>query len=163
MSRRRKQPSRRSTWNPQPNGNTNPRRLGGGIAGPGGPHDPGAVVIDMTDCVLLDATDICVVDQITAGERQGPAIYLTMQGRINNRTERAQIGYVFGSDGAAAMICQLLSLAHRAGPGLLGPLVSRLVELESEGVASLDGLLMALFTAKGSIASERAEGTESPG
>lgn len=158
MSRRRKSSSRRSTWNPQPNGNTNPRRLGGGIVGPGGPHDPSAVVIDMTDCILLDATDVCVMDHVSGGENLGPAIYLTMQGRINKRPERAQVGFVFGADGAAAIVCQLLSLADRAGMELLGPLIDRLVESETDGTASLDRLLVAILAAKGSSSRGRAEG-----
>jgi len=113
----------------QSTGNADPRRLGGSIAGPGGPHDQGAVVLDMTDCVLLDAMDVCTVDSVRDGRSNGQMIYMTLQGRVNKTTDRTQIGYAFGPDGAASLITELLALADRHGAELLDDLTRRLTEL----------------------------------
>lgn len=132
----------------QPTGNTNPRHLGGSIAGPGGPRDHGAVFLDLTDCVLLDGSTVCTVDNVRHGVTQGQAIYMTLKGRINKTQDRAQVGYIFGSDGAAALITQLLALADRWGPELLTDLVERLITLDREGDGSIAWLRAALDLAE---------------
>ena len=154
MSRRRKPQSRKpagkpAIYRPQPNGNANPRRfLSEGIVGPGGPHDQNAVVVDMTDSILLDSTDVCVVHRVKKdGTSQGQAIYMTLGGRINHVDERAQIGFMFGPDGAGAIVGQLLSLADRAGPALLAPLVDHLIKEHRAGNVALDWLVAALTVA----------------
>lgn len=148
MSNRRK---RRSGWNPQPNGHTNPRRLGGGIAGPGGPHDQGAVVIDATDTILMDSIDVCVIDQVRDGQSAGRGIYLVVDGRINKTDERARVGIACNTDGAAAVITELLALTYRAGPQMLGDLVDRLVHLDRTGTGSIAWLRAALDLAEEDI------------
>lgn len=131
MSRKRKTNhlKPRRPWGPQPSGCTDPRRIGGEIVGPGGSRDHGAVVVDTTDCVLLDDMIACPVDQVRMGELAGQAIYMTLGGRINRRQEHAKVGYLFGPDGAAAIITELLALADRCGAELLDDVTRRLTEL----------------------------------
>ena len=113
----------------QPSGVADPRRLGGSIAGPGGSRDRGAVVIDMTDAVLLDGVDVATVDTVRAGEMAGQAIFATLSGRVNKSTDRVAVGFAFGPDGAAALVTELLALADRFGADLLDDLTRRLTEL----------------------------------
>lgn len=89
-----------------------PRKTGGDIAGPGGPHDRNAVIIDTTGAVLLDSSDVCLME--TAGGSVVMAMLL--EGRINKTTDRARNLYLLNGDGAAAIITELLALAHRIGP-----------------------------------------------
>ena len=90
-----------------------PRKSGGDIAGPGGTHDANAVIIDTTDAVLLDSSVVTLV-----GSPGNPKPYLAMllQGRINKTTDRARNLYLMNEDGAAALVSELLALAHRIGP-----------------------------------------------
>lgn len=89
-----------------------PRKTGGDIAGPGGPHDRNAVIIDTTDAVLLDSSDVCLV------ETPGGNVVLSMllEGRINKTIDRARNLYLLNEDGAAALVTELLALANRIGP-----------------------------------------------
>lgn len=113
----------------QPTGASDPRTLGGDMSGPDGSRDRGAVVLDTTDCVLMDHVDVCAVDRVRGSVNDGPAMFMTLDGRINNRTERARVGYLFGPDGAAAIITELLALADRFGAELLDDLTRRLIKL----------------------------------
>lgn len=97
----------------QPTGVSDPRHLGGDMSGPGGSRDRGAVFLDTTDAVLLDSTDVCTVDAVRQGALAEPVIFMVLDGRINKRTDRARVGYLFGPDGAAALITELLALADR--------------------------------------------------
>ena len=45
---------------------SDPRRLRGSIAGPGGPHERGSVVLDSRNAVLLDAVNVAAVDEVGA-------------------------------------------------------------------------------------------------
>lgn len=89
-----------------------PRKTGGDIAGPGGPHDHNSVIVDTTDAVLLDSSDVCLV------ETGGGEVVLSMllEGRINKTTDRARNLYLMNEDGAAALVTELIALAHRIGP-----------------------------------------------
>ncbi len=89
-----------------------PRKTGGDIAGPGGPHDRNAVTIDTTDAVLLDHSDVCLME--TAGG--SVVLAMLLEGRINKTTDRARNLYLLNEDGAAALVTELLALAHRIGP-----------------------------------------------
>lgn len=113
----------------QPTGVADPRKLGGDIAGPGGSRDRGAVFLDTSDCVLLDATNVSTVDAVRQGALSESVIFMTMEGRINKRTDRARVGFMFGPDGAAAIITELLALADRFGAELLDDLTRRLIDL----------------------------------
>jgi len=54
---------------------------------------------------------------------------MTLDGRINKRTDRARVGYMFGPDGAAALITELLAVADRFGAELLDDVTRRLTAL----------------------------------
>ena len=90
-----------------------PRKTGGNIAGPGGPHDRNAVIIDPTDAVLLDSSDVCLIE---VPGRTAPALAMLLEGRINKTSDRARNLYLMNEDGAAALVSELLALAHRIGP-----------------------------------------------
>lgn len=102
-----------------------PRKTGGDIAGPGGPHDRNAVIIDTTDAVLLDSSDVCLV------ETPGGNVVLSMllEGRINKTTDRARNLYLLNEDGAAALVTELIALAHRIGPEFGARFTARLKHL----------------------------------
>ncbi len=128
----------------QPTGNNDPRKLGGAVAGPGGPRDQSQVVIDATDAVLLDEAVVATIDAFHKGSPAGQRIFMTLSGRINKSTDRAQVGYMFGPDGAAAIISELLALADRFGAELITDLVDRLATLSGEGLADLHFLKAAI-------------------
>lgn len=104
MSRRRKKP------------HGDPRRAGGQIAGPGGPHDRHAVVIDAEDAVLLDYVEVAAVEPETDGRRSLPVVAVTLGGRINKTEERSTVLYLTNEDGAAGIVAQLVGLATRMDP-----------------------------------------------
>ncbi|MDT0306852.1 hypothetical protein RM780_07730 [Streptomyces sp. DSM 44917] len=108
---------------------TDPRRPGGSIAGPGGPRDRHGVILSADRAVLLDASMVCEVE---AGE-QGTVLAMWLGGRINRSTERAQILYLLGADGAAAIVTELLALASRIGPDFERQLAERVQRLTDEG------------------------------
>lgn len=102
-----------------------PRKTGGNIAGPGGPHDHNAVIVDTTDAVLLDSSDVCLV------ETGGGEVVLSMllEGRINKTSDRARNLYLMNEDGAAALVTELIALAHRIGPEFGERLMARVRHL----------------------------------
>ncbi len=113
----------------QPTGVADPRKLGGNMAGPGGSRDRGAVFLDLTDVVLLEHTEVCTVDAVRHGALSGQMMFMTLSGRINKKDDRVKVGYVFGPDGAAALVTELLALADRFGAELLDDLTRRLTDL----------------------------------
>ena len=84
-----------------------PRKTGGDIAGPGGPHDRNSVIVDTTDAVLLDRSDVCLVE-------------------TSNGTP---VLYLLNEDGAAALVTELLALAHRISPEFGDRFTARLQHL----------------------------------
>lgn len=108
MSRRRRERRLRQT--------TDPVEVPGTIAGPGldDPYSRDSVVVDSSNAVLLDSTTAAVAHITRAGE-PGDAIALTLGGRINQRTDRAEVLFLFDLDGAAAIVAELVGLAYRAG------------------------------------------------
>lgn len=109
---------------------TDPRGLPGAIAGPGGPHDKGAVVLDTTNAVLLDHCDVAMVD--------GTGHFaMLLSGRVNKTRDRASVMFLFGTDGAAAVISELVALMGRAGgdvgPAFLADLEARMDALRADG------------------------------
>ncbi|MGS2592066.1 hypothetical protein [Streptomyces hebeiensis] len=89
-----------------------PRKTGGDIVGPGGPHDRHGVILDDRTAVLLDHTTVTLVE--TRGGQT--VLAMLLEGRINKTTERARNLYLMNEDGAAALVTELLALAHRIGP-----------------------------------------------
>lgn len=103
-----------------------PRKSGGDIAGPGGAHDRNSVVLDVTNAVLLDSTDVCLVET-PAGT--GPFLAMLLEGRINKTPDRARNLYLLNEDGAAALVTELIALAHRIGPEFGARFTARLEHL----------------------------------
>lgn len=91
---------------------SDPRKSGGDIAGPGGPHDRNSVIIDTTHAVILDASTVTQVETLSGA----PALAMLLEGRIAKTADRARNLYLMNEDGAAALVTELLALAHRMGP-----------------------------------------------
>lgn len=89
-----------------------PRKTGGDIAGPGGPHDRNSVIVDSTNAVILDACTVAEVETLTGA----PGLAVLLEGRIAKTTDRARNLYLMDEDGAAALVTELIALAHRMGP-----------------------------------------------
>lgn len=102
-----------------------PRKTGGDIAGPGGPHDRNSVIVDTTDAVLLDRSDVCLVETSNGT----PVLAMLLEGRINKTTDRARNLYLLNEDGAAALVTELLALAHRISPEFGDRFTARLQHL----------------------------------
>jgi hypothetical protein len=102
-----------------------PRKSGGDIAGPGGPHDRNSVILDTTDAVLLDNTNVCLMETTNGSVALG----MLLEGRINKTTDRARNLYLMNEDGAAALVSELLALAHRIGPEFGETLMARVQHL----------------------------------
>jgi hypothetical protein len=85
----------------------------GNIAGPGGPYDRDAVVVDTTNAVLLDYSTVSTVEAHRGHERQ-IAFAMMLEGRINKTRDRSRVLYLINADGAAAIVTELLGLAKRA-------------------------------------------------
>jgi hypothetical protein len=111
---------------------TDPRRLGGDIAGPGGPHDTDGVVVDTTNAVLLDNTTVALVGVQRGGESDEVAVALMLEGRVNKTPDRVRVLFMTNADGVAALAADLLGLAKRAerngAPELAAELRTRLGE-----------------------------------
>ena len=90
-----------------------PRKSGGDIAGPGGPHDADSVIIDSHNAVLLDHSTVSLVG--SPGEPR-PYLAVLLEGRVNKTSDRARNLYLMNEDGAAALVTELIALAHRIGP-----------------------------------------------
>lgn len=97
----------------------NPRKAGGRFAGPGGPHDRNGIVIDATDAVLLDDVHVAMVEPYSDGRAMLPAVALKLAGRINKTPERAESVYLMDVPSSAAVIVELMALAHGSGTAAL--------------------------------------------
>lgn len=114
----------------QPNGLNDPRRFGGSIIGDvGSSRDASSVVLDLTDAVILEGTTVVVVEGVRSGVSAGQCIFMTCDGRVNKTTDQVRVGLMLNTDGAAAIITELLAVADRAGPELLDDITRRLTEL----------------------------------
>lgn len=91
---------------------SDPRPLGGDIAGPGGPHDRGQVILDTRNSVLLAEVEVAMVDNASDQRRFAS---LVLGGRINRSTDQSRVLYLFDADGAAAIVTELIGLAGREG------------------------------------------------
>lgn len=127
----------------QPTGNADPRNLGGSIIG-GAPREQNTALLDMTDCVLLEGSTVSTVALGRQGELYEQAVYLVMSGRVNKTTRQVNVGFIFGSDGAATLITELLAVADRFGVELLKDLVERLVILQKDNNIDLHFLKAAI-------------------
>lgn len=94
---------------------TDPRKLGGSIAGPGGPFDRGAVVIDTDHAVLFEDMTVAAVEAHRHGASGETLIAMLLSGRVNHTPDHADVLFLFDVDGAAAIITELVDLADRMG------------------------------------------------
>jgi hypothetical protein len=83
------------------------------MSGPGGPHDIGGVVLDARNAVILETVDVSTIDSEHGGRGQS-ALAMVLGGRINQTRERVSVLFIFGSDGAAAVVTELMALYSRA-------------------------------------------------
>ena len=113
---------------------TDPRTLGGSIAGPGGPRDRNAFVIDATHGVLLDGLEVVVVEPQRGGVKQPVCLAMLLSGRVNHTTDRADVLFMFDIDGAAAIVTELVALGARMnGDELASTIQARLAALAGDG------------------------------
>lgn len=113
-----------------------PRKSGGNIAGPGGPRDENAVVIDPTDAVLLDYTETALIG---VPGQENPILALLLEGRINKTTDRAKNLYLMDEDGAAALVSELVALGYRISPEFGDRLIDRIRQLIDAGAVGNRG------------------------
>jgi hypothetical protein len=131
----------------QPTGISDPSGLGGSIAGPGGPHDRGAVVLDTTDAVLLSSVDVAMIEVARQGVFDGQAAFLVLQGRVNKTDRHASVGFVAGTDGVAAILTELLALSWRDSAAMLDDVTRRLTALHQDRNVDLHWLRAAIDNA----------------
>ena len=88
-------------------------RSGGNLVDVAGdPFARSGVVIDAREAVLLDEMDVSLVD---TKRDEPPAMALLLAGRVNYANRRTRQLYLFGPDGAAGLVTQIVALAQRAG------------------------------------------------
>lgn len=91
------------------------------------------VVLSTENAILLEGIVVAQAETMRAGEPAGTVLAMTLEGRINKSGgERAEILYLFGTDGAAAIISELLALATRMGPEVFDQLAARIGRLEAD-------------------------------
>jgi hypothetical protein len=89
-----------------------PSHSGGGVVDVAGdPHAKGGALIDARGAVLLDSSEVVLVD---TKKDEPVAMILRLAGRINYSAERADTAYFINTDGAAAIVSQIVGLAARA-------------------------------------------------
>jgi hypothetical protein len=77
----------------------------------GSPRGRGDALLDARSAVLMDFIDVALVDM----KRDEPlSMMLSLAGRINYADDRVTHAYIFGPDGAAGIVSQLVGLASRA-------------------------------------------------
>lgn len=80
----------------------------------GDPYARGGAVFDARNAVLLASSEVMLVD--TKREDEEPLVMmLSMAGRVNYSPDNVEHVYLLGTDGAAALVSEILGLAHRAG------------------------------------------------
>jgi hypothetical protein len=94
---------------------TDPRKLGGAIAGPGGPFDFGENVIDASQALIVDTQDIAKVDPEQGARGQEEVFVVMFSGRINQTPDRASVMLMGDTDFLAATITEMHGVAERAG------------------------------------------------
>lgn len=103
---------------PQGPESSDPRTVGGAISGPGGAYDEDAVVLDITNAVVLEACEVAIMGAVRKGVLDPkPISALVLRGRINKTETRVQILFLMNEDGAAGIVTQLVGLSARAGWG----------------------------------------------
>lgn len=104
-------------------GTSDPRKAGGAFVAVG-PGD-GQTILDTTNAVILEESQVCRVDNPSDGRVM---LALFLAGRINRKPDRVAVLYVLGAGGAAALVSELVGLAARIGPGFEAEFRSLLAE-----------------------------------
>lgn len=91
-----------------------PSHSGGGLVDVAGdPMAEGGVLIDARGAVLLDAAEVALLDTM-GNDEDDLFMCLRLQGRVNYSTEQADTTYMFDTDGAAAIVSEIIGLVSRA-------------------------------------------------
>lgn len=113
---------------------SDPRALKGSIAGPGGPHDRGAVFLETTKAIILEG---CTVSTLDSEDGSPAAVAMMLNGRINRTQDKASVLFLFGTDGVAAIVTELMALLGRASgvdhTAILEDIFERMSKLREEG------------------------------
>jgi hypothetical protein len=80
----------------------------------GSPSGRGDALLDARSAVLLDGVEVVLVD---TKQDEPVVMLLSLSGRINYADDRVTHAYLFGPDGAAGLVTELLMLAARADDG----------------------------------------------
>lgn len=132
----------------QPTGIANPSTLGGSMTGDlGDSRARDAVIIDMTDVVLLEGVHVSTVVVGRQGTLAEEATYLQLSGRVNKTTRQVQVGFMCPTDGVAGIVTELLAIAERAGAEMLDDITRRLTELHQGKHVDLHWLRAAIDNA----------------
>lgn len=144
---RRAMELRRMQQRAQPNHLSDPRQFGGDIVSLGD-DTPTEVLLDTTDSVLLESVNISCVEMVRQGKADGPAVFMVLEGRVNKSPDQVRVGFLLGPDGMAAVVTQLLGVADRFGPQLLGDITRRMVQMEQKHAMSIPWLKAAIELAQ---------------
>lgn len=118
------------TWSPTVE-TSDSTELGGDVVGgeDADPYERNTVVLDTRRSVLLDHTDVAMMENGSDGRRFATAL---LQGRVNRSKQRSKVLYLFGADGCAALVAELSSLAVREGGAFEAEFRQRLSERMGE-------------------------------
>lgn len=75
------------------------------------PYAQGGALVDTRAAVLLDGVNVALVDTKTD---EPVAMMLSLRGRVNMSPDRVEHAYLFGPDGAAGVVSEIIGLATRA-------------------------------------------------
>lgn len=118
--------------NPEKRRLTDPRKASGGAIIGGTPHGIGDALLDMSKVVLMEDFTVTEVVVARQGAWQQNTWFQVIGGRINKTSDQVTIGLLTNTDGIAAQLTELLSMAHRAGPDLLDDTTRRLTALHQQ-------------------------------
>lgn len=113
------------------------------VVGPGGPHDISGVVFDASNGVLLESIYVATIDPDAGARGQKSLLAMQLCGRINQTINNVEVLFIFGTDGAAAIITELLGLLGRTGfdsEQFLHDIVERMIKLREEGNLTPKGI-----------------------
>lgn len=111
---------------------TDPRDLGGDIAGPGGPYDEDAVVVDLSKAVLVDGQNVALIALGRDGDFTEKGLALVLEGRINKTQDRAKVLFLLNGDGAAALVTEIVGIAKREEAEFAAEFVVAMEERQKE-------------------------------